>query len=523
MDIQTSSFSNLSSYNAKYIKDPKKLSNPNNESILNFKLTLRKKKIQSIFMDMRLKKNTSNDNNYNKISTKKKLYEFKKLFEPEKIKDAINKLLLINNNNIKDIKIIELIHLYSQHLNSNENVKNIFETNIEKLINIFLKEIILDVNSTSINFELFDYYLIIIGNFFIYKKNIYDNKDKEYLNLFLNILNKNTFLEIYTEHNYNIINDTLWLIYLYIYYDSTNYIYLYNNIIKSINNLFNNEFFIELNNFYINKKKENIYLSIVKEIIYSCLSIYTSLLENIVDINKNEKNIINISKEDYQLCLDIMIKILNFDLIKDIYNENITNIISLLLSINKDSYKLNLNNFNDIFISLFNKYKNYEYDNIEISQNIIIILYYLIINYYDDSAFINMLNTSDIIPLCIQYYLKNGSIINITLYTLNMLFKYPLEYNKIIIKSINYQLLDIVCEILSNTEINSKNCYGCLNILINAYFFLENNMKNPHYDNINKYFNMNLISKLEQLILSDNKDIEEMASILYKKMKNFDN
>ena len=112
-----------------------------------------------------------------------------------------------------------------------------------------------------------------------------------------------------------------------------------------------------------------------------------------------------------------------------------------------------------------------------------------------------------------------------TLVTLNLLFKYQMNYNKIIIKCINYKLIEDVSDILSTTESNEKNCYGCLNTLINSYYFLENNIKNPEYENIIKYFNINngLIPKLEQLLLSDNKDIKELSYELYHKLKNYDN
>ena len=126
---------------------------------------------------------------------------------------------------MKDKKIVELIHLYSQHLNNNENVKTIFIPQINNLINIILYEIEKDINSQTINFELFDYYLIILGNLFIYTKNINDN-NKEYLSLLLNILNKNTNLEIYNNYHFDVINDTLWLIHLYIYISLKNNIYI---------------------------------------------------------------------------------------------------------------------------------------------------------------------------------------------------------------------------------------------------------------------------------------------------------
>ena len=155
----------------------------------------------------------------------------------------------------------------------------------------------------------------------------------------------------------------------------------------------------------------------------------------------------------------------------------------------------------------------------------IIIINKIIDYYYSDEIVLNILKDSDILPICIQYHLKNGSLINMTLVTLNLLFKYQMSYNKIIIKCINYKLIEDVSDILSTTESNEKNCYGCLNTLINSYYFLENNIKNPEYENIIKYFNINngLISKLEQLLLSDNKDIKELSYELYNKLKNYGN
>ena len=286
-----------------------------------------------------------------------------------------------------------------------------------------------------------------------------------------------------------------------------------------MNALFINPFFNELNNF---NKKNQINKIIIKEIIYSNINIYLSIFENLIEINKNKKFDINIIKEDLQHCLDSIIHFYEFEIIKDIYNEDITNIISILLELTKNYFTLNLNKFYNMFLKLFDKYKNYDYDNNKISQNLIYILYYLIYAYYEDNELYTILINSDIIPLTIQYYLKNGTIINITLSTLNLVFKYPLNYHKVIIKSINYKLLDKVCEILISTENNENIFISCFNILINAFFYLENYLKNPSRRNILEYFNLKIVHKIEQLLLNDNKDICEMASFLYKKFKNIE-
>ena len=519
-------FPNMQNISTKKSRDPDKFTKPAikeyHESVLNLKLTLRKRKLNDYIMETRMKK--SEPKNIEKINSRKKYIEFKKQFEPEKIKETLDKIININNksliNYLKDKKTIELIHLYSQHLNNNDNVKALFDINIEKIQNIFYKEIITDINSSSINFEFFDYYLIILGNLFIFKKSINDNKEKAFLSLLLNILSKNTNLEIYNEYNFDIINDTLWLIYLYIYFSEKENIYMYYPyIIKIVNALFINRFFDELNNF--NKKNQTNKI-IIKEIIYSNINIYLSIFENLIESNKNKKIDINIIKEDLQHCLDIIIHFYEFEIIKDIFNEDITNIISILLELTKNYFTLNLNKFYNIFISFFDKYKNYDYDNNKISQNLIYILYYLIYAYYEDNELYQILLNSDIIPLMIQYYLKNGSIINITLSTLNLVFKYPLNYHKVIIKSINYKLLDKVCQILMSTENNENIFISCFNILINAFFYLENYLKNPSLRNILEYFDLKIVHKIEQLLLNDNKDICEMASFLYKKFKNIE-
>ena len=499
------------------------LKKENNESILNSKLALRKKKVFNYIMEKRIKNEEKNNNN--KINSKQKLYEYKKLFEIEKIRETIDKLILnCNMNYIKNKKIIELIHLYSQHLISNDNVKDIFEKNLDKIIGIFLNEIIADINSLSINFELFDYYLIILGNIFVYKKSVYDNSKNEYLSLFLNIINKNSNLEKYSEYNFNIINDSLWIVYLYISFsDKQNISFTFPYIMKTVNNLFTNKFFEELKIFNAKSTKENINLIIIKEIIHCSINIYLSILESILGLDSEKINNINIQKEDLQHCLDISLQIYEFNELKDIFIGEITYIMSLILDLSKNIYILSLDKFYNIYISLIEQYKNYDYDKNKISENLICILYYLLDNYYEENRFYEILKTTDIIKICIQYYLKNGSIINIVLKTLNMIFKYPMYYHKIIIISINYKLIDYVCEIILNTENNQSIFYECLNILINAYIFLENNMKNPNDANISKYFNMKIIPKFEKLMLNDNKDICELASFLYKKFKNIEN
>ena len=270
------------------------LAKESHESVLNYKLSLRKKKIFNYIMESRMK-NVDKNNDNNKINNRKKYYEYKKLFETGKIKEALDKLFLNteNANYMKDKKIIELIHLYSRNINTNDNVKYILGLNIDKLIEKFLYEIINDIKSQSINFELFDYYLIILGNLFIYKKSIYDNKNNEYLSLFLNILNMNSNLEIYNDYNFEIINNALWLIYLYIYFGDKNNISIFPFLIKTVNNLFINRFFEELIKFSNTDKKKEINLGIIKEIIYSGIKIYLSIYENLIENNKKDKININ--------------------------------------------------------------------------------------------------------------------------------------------------------------------------------------------------------------------------------------
>jgi hypothetical protein len=292
---------------------------------------------------------------------------------------------------------------------------------------------------------------------------------------------------------------------------------------KTVNNLFTNKFFEELKIFNAKSTKENINLIIIKEIIHCSINIYLSILESILGLDSEKINNINIQKEDLQHCLDISLQIYEFNELKDIFIGEITYIMSLILDLSKNIYILSLDKFYNIYISLIEQYKNYDYGKNKISENLICILYYLLDNYYEENRFYEILKTTDIIKICIQYYLKNGSIINIVLKTLNMIFKYPMYYHKIIIISINYKLIDYVCEIILNTENNQSIFYECLNILINAYIFLENNMKNPNDANISKYFDMKIIPKFEKLMLNDNKDICELASFLYKKFKNIEN
>ena len=161
------------------------------EDILNFKLSLRKNKIQNKLMEMRIKKL----NNNNKITSRQKLLEFRKLFEANNIKQIKDKFIENNSNFLKDKKAIELIHTYSLHIMYDENIQKIFNLNDNIILNGIFNEIIKDLNSSSIELDLFDYYLLILGNLFIFSKNIYENKNKDFINLFLNILNKNINLE----------------------------------------------------------------------------------------------------------------------------------------------------------------------------------------------------------------------------------------------------------------------------------------------------------------------------------------
>ena len=84
------------------------LSKEFHEDILNFKLSLRKEKIHNKLMTIRLKK----QNKSLKITNKKKLDIYKKLFEVEKIKEIKDKIIDKNENYMKDKKIIELLLIY---------------------------------------------------------------------------------------------------------------------------------------------------------------------------------------------------------------------------------------------------------------------------------------------------------------------------------------------------------------------------------------------------------------------------
>ena len=498
------------------------LSKEFHEDILNFKLSLRKEKIHNKLMTIRLKK----QNKSLKITNKKKLDIYKKLFEVDKIKEIKDKIIDKNENYMKDKKIIELLHLYSQHINHDENIQKIFDLNNNILIDIIFKEIIKDINSCSINLELFDYYLLILGNFFIYIKFVYENNNKDYMNLFLNILSKNSNLQIYNDGNFDIINDTLWLIHLYIYFRKSDYLNHFSYIMKGIEYFLSNNFLSILNKFYKEKNNDKIFLTIIKDILSTIFNIYLIIFEEIVENIKLIPNFFTISNETFQNCFDNIINILDLNLFKNIYDENITDILSLIFSINKNIISLSFSNnkFLEVLISLFNNYKYEKYDNNKISQNLIIILNKLIDNYYDDTLFWTNFKESDIIPTCIQYYLKNGYLINMTLVTLNLFFKYSMSYNKIIIKCINYKIIDIVSDILIKTENNQKNFYHCLNLLTNSYYFLENYLKNPDEINIMKYFNISngLLAKLKQLKFSENIYISEISSDLYKKLNKFD-
>lgn len=492
------------------------------EELINYKLSLRKNKINNKLMEIRLKKLDKST----KITNRQKLYEYKKLFEINKIKQTKEKFLKKDPNFLKDKKFIELVHLYSQNINHDENIQKIFDLNDTIILKEIFNEIIKDINSSLIDLELFDYYLLILGNFFIYTKNIYENDNKDFINLFLDILNKNANLEIYDKGNFDVINDTLWLIHLYIYFNKNNYINHFSYILQNITFYLSNNFLKIMSLFYEQKKNDKLFFSIIKEIIYSLLNIFSAIFEEILDNINIIPNSFNLPNEIIQNSFDNLLNILYYKLVKDIYDENITDILALIFSINNNFIFIDIskNNFFEVICLLFDKFKYEDYENNKIIQNLIIILNKLIDNYYNYDLFWQAVKDSDILPICIQYYLKNGSLINLTLITLNLFFKYQINYNKIIIKCINYKLIEIVVDILINTENNEKNCYHCINLLLNSYYFLKTNMKKPEEEKIAKYFNINngLISKLEQLLLSNDKYLVSLASELLYKFKNDD-
>ena len=499
-------------------KDNEESAKSFHEDILNYKLSLRKNKLQNKLMEIRLKKFKES----NKMSTRQKISEYKKLFEVDKLKQIKEQFLEKDKAFLKEKKFVELIHIYSQNINHDENIQKIFDLNDKVILISLFNEIIKDINSASINFELFDYYLLILGNFFIYTKNIYENNNKDFINLFLNILNKNSNLNIYAEDNFDIINDTLWLIYLYLCFSNNNYLEYFPFIFKNIEFFFSYKFLTIMINFYEQKNKSKNFLSIVKNIVYSLLNIYLYIFEEIKENIHIIPNFNNISKDIMQNCFDNLMNILNYTLIGNIYDEIITDILTLLFSVNKNNLNFSKNKFFEILSRLYNTYKNENYDNNNIIQNLLIILNKLIDNYNNCNNFWDEVKDSNILPICIQYYLKNGSLINITLITLNLFFKYQINYNKIIIKCINYKLIEIVSDILINVENNEEIQLYCLNILLNAYYFLKCNIKNKEPKNIIKYFNSNdgLVPKLEQILLSQNKDIVQLSSDLHYNLTN---
>jgi hypothetical protein len=125
-----------------------------------------------------------------------------------------------------------------------------------------------------------------------------------------------------------------------------------------------NEFLGKLSDFYMekskNQNKNQIFLSIIKEIIYTLLNIYTLIYEQILENINVIPNCINISKEIIQCSFDNLINLLNYNLVKNLYDENITNILALIFSINNEYIYLDISKgdiFYNTFYSLFNKYK----------------------------------------------------------------------------------------------------------------------------------------------------------------------
>ena len=186
-------------------------------------------------------------------------------------------------------KTIELINIYSQHIIHDENIQKIFNLNDNIILTGIFNEIIKDLNSSSIELDLFDYYLIILGNLFIFSKNIYENKNKECINLFLNILNKNINLENYAEANFNIINNTLWLIHLYIYFNKSDYVTHYAYILKNIESFFSEKFLGVMGTAQVQSKNNKLFFSIIKEILYSLLNIYSIIFEDILRFSEYPK------------------------------------------------------------------------------------------------------------------------------------------------------------------------------------------------------------------------------------------
>ena len=425
------------------------------------------------------------------------IYEFKKLIRKNNIIGNIMKkrfeifdkenknniqipIKLNNNEKLNEDKIINenyIKFLYEKSLsnNNNEFIKDYYNINTCKII----MEFILNNSNNEIN----EYCFIILGNFFLSKKNLYTI---DFFNYFIEYLKQYNKKEIKLI-DINIINYLLWLIQIYLISDNN----INQNIILNFNFLYNNNLF----NYQELISNKEIY----NEYIFNLLNIFSIILSKNIQLNELNINIY------FNFFYQINFLVLN--------NDNILLSLEIInCSLENDNININIESFINVLNILFDKFKNYKNENGKIITNLLLILQKLIYLFQNNSIFSSYLSNTKIIPILIQNYFKEYKLLKYILNIILLMFEFCSINKKSIVIFINYNLIEIIInQIKTLNGINVNIIIKYLNILIHIIqFFNENRIE---YNKMNIFLE-SIKFKLEQFTLHSNKEISQISNSL---------
>ena len=385
------------------------------------------------------------------------------------------------NNFNEDEKINEyyIQFLYEKSLsnNNNEFIEDYYNINTCKKIIEFI------LNNT--NNEINEYCFIILGNFFLSKKNLYTI---DFFNFVLEYLKQFNKEEIESK-DIIIINYLLWLIQIYIINDNN----ISQNLVLNLNFLFNNNLHNYQELYTITNKQ------IYNEFIFNLLNIVSILLSKKRQLNELNLNIY------FNFFYQINFLVLN--------NDNILLSLEIInCNLENENININIQSFIHVFNFLFDKYKHYKNENEKIIIYLLLILQKSIFLFQNSDIFSSYLSDTKIIPILIQNYFKEYKLLQYILNILLSIFEYGSINKKPIVICINYNLLEIIInQIKTLNGINVNIIIKYLKLLIHIIQFLNENK--IEYSKLNVFLE-SIKFKLEQFTLHSNKEISQISNSL---------
>ena len=429
------------------------------------------------------------------------LYEYKSLLRKNNINGKIMKkrLRIFNKENTNNIQIsINLNNNEKNNFNEDEKINEyyiqfLYEKSLSNNNNEFIEDYynlntckkIIEFILNNTNNEINEYCFIILGNFFLSKKNLYTI---DFFNFVLEYLKQFNKEEIELK-DIIIINYLLWLIQIYIINDNN----ISQNLVLNLNFLFNNNLHNYQELYTITNKQ------IYNEFIFNLLNIVSILLSKKRQLNELNLNIY------FNFFYQINFLVLN--------NDNILLSLEIInCNLENENININIQSFIHVFNFLFDKYKHYKNENEKIIIYLLLILQKSIFLFQNSDIFSSYLSDTKIIPILIQNYFKEYKLLQYILNILLSIFEYGSINKKPIVICINYNLLEIIInQIKTLNGINVNIIIKYLKLLIHIIQFLNENK--IEYSKLNVFLE-SIKFKLEQFTLHSNKEISQISNSL---------